>query len=130
MNKLSDKALNYVRKLAPHIKEREAAKLIQECAEALNAKDKQINELKKKCSQGEINEAYAKTIERQDIERQKQSFKLNKRNQKIDKLEKELQKYRDALAVSTGELRDWYLKGGGKSSAFICANNLKLLKQN
>jgi len=51
----------------------------------------QINELKKKRSQGEINEAYAKTIERQDIERQKQSLKLNKRNQKIDKLEKELQ---------------------------------------
>jgi len=32
-----------------------------------------------------------------------------------------------ALTRSTNELHDWFMKGGGKSSPFIVASNLKLL---
>lgn len=46
--------------------------------------EKQIAELKKKRGNGEINAAYAATIERQDIERQKQNIKINKLKQKLE----------------------------------------------
>ena len=40
------------------------------------------NELRKKRSKGQINEAYAELIEKQDIERQKQALKINQLRQK------------------------------------------------
>jgi len=42
--------------------------------------------------------------------------------------QQEIINLRNALLASTNELRDWYLKGGGKNSAFICANNLRILE--
>ncbi len=53
--------------------------------EELNSKQKEINELKKKHSKGEINEAYAKTIERQAAEIQALKIDINKLRQKNER---------------------------------------------
>lgn len=53
--------------------------------EVITELQKQNFALKKKCNTEEINEAYAATIERQDIERQKQAVRINKLSQKSEK---------------------------------------------
>lgn len=60
------------------------------------------NELRKKRSKGQINEAYAATIERQDVERQKQAVKLNKLRQKSEKQQRQI----SDLQNSRKELKD------------------------
>jgi len=56
-------------------------------AAEVKEKDNEIFLLKKKCTTSEINEAYAETIERQDIERQKQAVIINKLKQKGESLQ-------------------------------------------
>ena len=56
----------------------------------INGLDAEINRLKKKRSKGEINEAFAKTIEADKVEISRLKVKVNKLEQKADKKEKEL----------------------------------------
>ena len=59
-----------------------------ELRDLIDAKDKEINELKKKRTKGEINEAFAVTIENNKEEISKLKFKVNKLQQKIIKRNK------------------------------------------
>lgn len=74
----------------------------QKYGEVINGLQKENNELKKKRSKGQINEAYAATIERQDIQRQKQLHTINKLKQKKDSLQDQITN----LQNSRKELKD------------------------
>jgi len=100
MSELSDKALNYVRNLAPHIKEREAAKIIQDCAEALNAKDDYIQQMIYKAAQ-----KHKPAYDEQQI--------------KLMELEKELQKYKDKLKSAETWSSNWGLRRHFKGTIVI-----------
>jgi len=77
----------------------------------LKEAEKEIAELKKKRTVGQINEAYAATIERQDIERQKQLHKINQLNLKntslkIDrsKQQSDIKELAEALKAAAGDI--------------------------
>jgi len=53
--------------------------------------------------------------------------KTIKRLRTNEALEEENAKLKTALRISTNELHDWFMKGGGKNSPFIVATNLRLL---
>jgi len=97
--------------------------IIRACVEALDSKNKEIVELEKKRSKGEINDAYAKTIKRQAILLSKMSMKVNKLEQKTGKLENELQKYRarsknlaEACGNAAKTIREIYEEDGTDGS--------------
>ena len=71
------------------------------------------NGLRKKRSKGQINEAYAELIEKQDIERQKQALKINQLRQKNkslladnEKLEDEKTDFEETVQLLAGKLKE------------------------
>ena len=71
--------------------------------EQLEQQAKSIAELKKKRSKGEINEAYAKTIEANKIEISGLKVKLNKLTQKAEKQAKSIDELESAICVWSRE---------------------------
>ena len=107
--------------------------LMEECnklQEQLDAKDKEINELKKKRSKGEINEAFAVTIENNKDEISKLKAKNNKLSQKLDAKDKEIERLHNQKDKAAEKCNDRVISNRESYQRGFTAGELRLKARN